>query len=215
MGRCATFVGLLIGCYEGEDGSSILRSNPSLNCDEISGRVATGAALTALYVMGLPALMFLLAVKFRCSSFKSELSTFLVRSIFSGHKTTFAAMCYRILTMLRTLGFTVITQTRLSGQRQAVASLLLVTLTLVVESIVEPRTNRAMSLLDRFEEVVLLSVICLGMLGSGRRVFARTSFARRALLVELCSSSFAEFHLFMFHPFMFSQYFDQSAVRVW
>jgi hypothetical protein len=156
-----------MGCYEAEDGSSVLASNPSLNCDEVPGRFATGAALTASYAAGMPLLMFVMAMKFRFSSFKSELSKFLVRSVFSGYKTTLAAMCYRILTMLRCLGFVIITQTRLSGQRQAILSLLLVTMTLVVESVVEPRANRAMSLLDRFEVVALFVVICLGMLGTG------------------------------------------------
>lgn len=156
-----------MGCYEAEDGSSVLASNPSLNCDEVPGRLATGAALTAIYVVGVPLLMFVMAMKYRFSSFKSELSKFLVRSVFSGHKATLAAMCYRILTMLRCLGFIIITQTRLSGQKQAILSLLLVTMTLVVESVVEPRANRAMSLLDRFEEVALFVVICLGMLGAG------------------------------------------------
>ena len=165
MGRCATFIGLLIGCYEGEDGSFILTSNPSVNCDEVPGRVATGAALSALYVVGLPILMFVIVVKYHCS-FKSELSKFLVRSVFSGHKPTVAAMSYKILVMLRCMGLIIITQTRLDEQKQAVGFLLLVTLTLVVESVVEPRTNRAMSLLDRFEEVTLFIVICLGMLGS-------------------------------------------------
>ena len=111
--------------------------------------------------------MFVMAMKYRFSDIESELSRFLVRSVFSGHKTTLAAMCYRILTMLRCLGFIIITQTRLSGQKQAILSLLLVTMTLVVESVVEPRANRAMSLLDRFEEVALFVVICLGMLGAG------------------------------------------------
>ena len=156
-----------MGCYEAEDGSSVLASNPSLNCDEVPGRLATGAALTAMYVVGLPLLMFVMAMKYRFSDIESELSKFLVRSVFSGYKTTLAAMCYRILTMLRCLGFVIITQTRLSGQRQAILSLLLVTMTLVVESVVEPRANRAMSLLDRFEEVALFVVICLGMLGTG------------------------------------------------
>ena len=156
-----------MGCYEAEDGSSVLASNPSLNCDEVPGRLATGAALTAIYVVGLPLLMFVMAMKYRFSDIESELSKFLVRSVFSGHKTTLAAMCYRILTMLRCLGFITITQTRLSGQKQAILSLLLVTMTLVVESVVEPRANRAMSLLDRFEEVALFVVICLGMLGAG------------------------------------------------
>ena len=156
-----------MGCYEAEDGSSVLASNPSLNCDEVPGRLATGAALTAMYVVGLPLLMFVMAMKYRFSDIESELSKFLVCSVFSGHKTTLAAMCYRILTMLRCLGFIIITQTRLSGQKQAILSLLLVTMTLVVESVVEPRANRAMSLLDRFEEVALFVVICLGMLGAG------------------------------------------------
>ena len=145
----------------------VLASNPSLNCDEIPGRRLVGAALTAVYVAGLPLLMFFFAAKYHGSSFKSALSAFLVRSVFAGHRPTFAAMCYRILTMLRCLGFVVITQAQLSGQTQTVASLLLVTLTMVIESLVEPRTTRAMSLLDRFEEVVLFVVLCLGMLGSG------------------------------------------------
>ncbi len=174
MGRCATFVGLLIGCYEVEDGSLILASNPSLNCDEIPGRQRTGVALTAVYVVGLPLLMFSLAAKYHCSSFKSALSTFLVRSIFAGHRPTFAAMCYRILTLLRCLGFVVITQAQLSGRTQAVASLLLVTLTLAIESVVEPRTSRMMSLFDRCEEVVLFVVICLGILGSGASRWCRS-----------------------------------------
>lgn len=163
---CFTFIGLLIGCYDGEDGSSVMRLFPWLNCDEVGGRVAVGTVLTIIYCVGIPMLMLFLATQFRHKRFNSTFSIFLIRAVFSGHKSALQGMTYRIWTLLRSLSFVCISLSTLSDQQQALGLLLLLTLTMLLESIVEPRVTRAMSLLDRFEELDIFVVICLGMLHS-------------------------------------------------
>ena len=165
--RCFTFIGLLVGCYEGEDGSLISKAYPWLNCDQIDGRVATGVAFTTIFCAGVPALMIFLAVQFHRQKIQSALSVFIIRSIFSGHRPTMQGMMYRIWTLLRSLSFICISQSTLNDQQQALGLFLLLTVTMLLESILEPRMTRAMSLLDRFEELVIFVVICLGMLHSG------------------------------------------------
>jgi hypothetical protein len=140
-----------------------------LNCDEVGGRVATGTVLSIIYCVGIPMLMLSLAIQSHLKRFNSTLSVFLVRAVFSGHKATLGGMTYRIWTLLRSLSFVCISLSTLSDQQQALVLLLLLTLTMLLESIVEPRATRAMSLLDRFEELALFVVICLGMLHSGDR----------------------------------------------
>ena len=55
----------------------------------------------------------------------------------------------------------------LSAQQLALGLLLLLTLTMLLESILKPRATRTMSLLDRFGELVISIVICRGTLYSG------------------------------------------------
>jgi hypothetical protein len=138
-----------------------------LNCDEVGGRVAVGTVLTILYCVGIPMLMLFLATQFRHKRFNSTFSIFLIQAVFSGHKSALQGMTYRIWTLLRSLSFVCISLSTLSDQQQALGLLLLLTLTMLLESIVEPRVTRAMSLLDRFEELDIFVVICLGMLHSG------------------------------------------------
>jgi hypothetical protein len=76
-------------------------------------------------------------------------------------------MTYGCWTLLRSLSFTCISRSALSAQQLALGLLLLLTLTMLLESILKPRATRTMSLLDRFGELVISIVICRGTLYSG------------------------------------------------
>ena len=84
--RCTIFLGLLVGCAELQDGTAEFRTFPELDCDEIEHRVSIGLAGTLLLCVGIPGLCVLLITLYLKRKFKSALSYFLVRSIFSGHR---------------------------------------------------------------------------------------------------------------------------------
>ena len=145
----------------------ILRQFPSLNCDEIDGRVATGAAGVILFCVGIPVASTFLLIQYHRRSFKSGLSYFLVRSIFSGHKDTVFGMAYRVWTMLRTLAFVVISLSSLSQTVQATGITMLVVASMLFEGLADPRNTHAMSLIGCLEEVVLCIVVSIGILDIG------------------------------------------------
>ena len=140
---------------------------PSLNCDEVLGRVAAGTVLTIIYCVGIPVLMFALAVQFHRQRISSPFSVYLVRTIFAGHKATLPGMLYKIWTLLRSLSFVCISQSSLNDQQQAFGFVLLLTATMLLESILVPRPDHIMRLLDRFQQFAIFTIICLGMLHSG------------------------------------------------
>jgi hypothetical protein len=111
--------------------------------------------------------MLYLAVQYRRRGLHSPLSFFLVRAVFAGHQPTLPSMCYKIWTLVRSLSVICISQSDLTDVQQALGLLLVLSVTMLLESVMSPRFTHAMSLLDRFEELVIFVVICLGMLHSG------------------------------------------------
>jgi hypothetical protein len=159
-----------------------MTSYPALNCNEVAGRVTTGTVLTIIFCAGIPVLMLILAIQHHREKICSPFSVYLVKTIFSGHKTTLRGMLYKIWTLLRALSFVCISQSTLSDQQQAFSLVLLLTATMLLESIMEPRLTPTMSLLDRFQQLAVFIIICLGMLYSGAIGMARhRSGGRRAL----------------------------------
>jgi hypothetical protein len=92
----------------------VLTAFPAMNCDEVDGRVALGSVGIVVYCIGIPLLAVVLLVRYHYRKFKSALSYFLVRAIFSGHNATVTGMAYRVWTLLRTFGFTAISLGKLS-----------------------------------------------------------------------------------------------------
>jgi hypothetical protein len=82
---------------------------------------------------------------------------------------------YRIWALIRVLAFVAITMSPLDDVRQSVGFILLVIVTILLESFSEPRTTHFMSYFDRLEELVICFVICIGLLASGEVVRVRLS----------------------------------------
>jgi len=170
--RCTTFAGLLTSCVKAADGSSVLRTFPALNCDEIDGRVAAGVLGVVVFCIGIPLALVVLLFKYHRRQFRSALAYFLVRSIFSGHKDTVLGMVYRVWTMLRTLAFVVISLSPLPSTVQGIGILMLVVASMLLEGLAEPRNTHIMSLLGCLEEVVLCLVVSIGLLEIGAHPFS-------------------------------------------
>jgi hypothetical protein len=167
MRRCTTFGGLLTGCFKAADGSMVLRTFPALNCDTIDSRVAAGVTGVVVFCVGIPLVSTVLIVRYHGRRFQSNLSYFLVRSIFSGHKDTPLGMAYRVWTMLRTLALVVISLSPLSYTVQGISILMLVVASMLLEGLAEPRNTHILSLLGCLEEVVLCLVVSFGLLDIG------------------------------------------------
>ena len=97
-----------------------------MNCDEIDYRIAASAIGIVVYCIGIPLIATTLLVMYHLRKFKSSLSFYLVRSIFSGHNATATGMAYRIWTLLRTFIFTTISLAPLSHTSQGLGILMLV-----------------------------------------------------------------------------------------
>jgi hypothetical protein len=145
----------------------VLSSFPSMNCEEVHGRIAAGAVGVVVYCIGVPLLATVLLVKYKLCEFKSSLSYFLVRAIFSGHNATATGMAYRVWILLRTFLFTAISLSELTPIAQGLGILVLVIATLLFESIADPRTTHFMSVLGCLEEVVVSMVVCVGIWQTG------------------------------------------------
>ena len=185
LGRCVTFLSLVIGCHKAADGSMVLRAFPSMNCDEVRGRIATGVAGIVLYCFGIPLLALALLVLYHRRAFKSSLSYFLVRAIFSGHNATLTGMAYRIWTLVRTFVFTAISVGELSHVAQALGIMLLAVVSLLFASLADPRTTQFMSFLSCLEEVAVCMVVCAGLWQTGTQSNAKLSVLDLHLC-ELC-----------------------------
>jgi hypothetical protein len=165
------FLGLLEGCFIAEDGSFIMRSYPSQDCDSTDYRLLTGSAGLLIFCVGVPAICAILAILYERRNFSSSLSYFLVRSIFAGDKDNSAGFGYRVFKMLRTFGF-VATALRPKTSEQAEASqcvgfLALIVLTLFVESVVKPHTTGFVGIMESLGELCVCVVVGLGYLASG------------------------------------------------
>ena len=138
-----------------------------MNCDEIDYRIAASAIGIVVYCVGIPLIATMLLAMYHLRKFKSSLSFYLVRSIFSGHNATATGMAYRIWTLLRTFIFTTISLAPLSHTSQGLGILMLVVASMLFESLADPRTTSIMSIVGCMEEVVVCIVVCVGMFRTG------------------------------------------------
>ena len=167
--RCAIFLGLLLDCTELPDGTTALRGFPALNCDEIANRVLIGWAGMLALCVGLPVVCTILAILYLKRKFKSALSYFLVRSVFSGLKDSVAGFGFKIFCMGRTffLVFIVTSPAWIGDVSQLVGILGLFAATLFVESITHPRTTASMNIMESFEEICLCAFVAIGFSATG------------------------------------------------
>ena len=138
-----------------------------MNCDEIDYRIAASAIGIVVYCVGIPLVATMLLAMYHLRKFKSSLSFYLVRSIFSGHNATATGMAYRIWTLLRTFVFTTISLAPLSHTSQGLGILMLVVASMLFESLADPRTTSIMSIMGCMEEVVVCVVVCVGLFRTG------------------------------------------------
>ena len=166
--RCTIFLGLLVGCSKPlPDGSSVLRAFPALNCEEIENRVLIGWSGTILICVGLPMACTVLALLHLERQFTSALSYFLVRSVFSGYNDSITGFGFKIFCMARLffLVFIVTSPAWIGDTTQLIGLQALITTSLFVEGLTQPRTTAFMNILESVEEVRA----CLAMDGSGER----------------------------------------------
>jgi hypothetical protein len=166
------FLGLLEGCLIAHDGSFIMRTYPSEDCDSTDHRLLTGSAGLLIFCIGVPALCAVLALQYERRKFSSSLSYFLVRSIFAGDKDNSAGFGYRVFKMLRTFGFVSTALTPRTTQHaeasQCVSFLALIVLTLFVESVVKPHTTGFVGIMESLGELCVCVVVGCGYLASGQ-----------------------------------------------
>jgi hypothetical protein len=102
--------------------------------------------------------------------FKSALSYFLVRSIFSGLNDSAAGFGFKIFCMGRIffLVYIIISAAPISimGMSQPIGLQGLVTTTLFVEGLLRPRTTRVMNILEQALEMVLFAFLQIGFAAS-------------------------------------------------
>ena len=169
--RCIIFLGLLGGCAELEDGSTVLRAFPALNCDEIENRRLIGWSGTLVFCMGLPFACMVLAILHLKLKFKSALSYFLVRSIFSGFNDSPSGFGFRIFCMGRVF-FLVYIVTRpitsaIGDKLQLIGLQGLIATSLFVEGVTQPRTTKIMNVFEEVEEIVLFTFLEIGFAATG------------------------------------------------
>jgi hypothetical protein len=171
MLRCNLFVGLLLGCAPLEDGTSVMRTFPAVDCDKMPNRALIAWLGAFLVCLGVPAVCVSLIVLYVRRSFSSSLAYFLTRSIFSGHTDSAQGFGFRVFLLARTFGFVVIAvdPTWLGELSQAIGFGGLFTLTLFLESLSHPRTTHLMNVLESVEEMILATVLAIGFLGTGLR----------------------------------------------
>ena len=110
--RCSLYIGLLLGCAPLEDGTSVMRAFPAVDCDELPGRALVGWLGALLLCLGVPAVYASLIVMYLRRSFSSSLAHFLVRSIFSGHKVEPYSPCGCRLLYVASTGLAAVGRTR-------------------------------------------------------------------------------------------------------
>ena len=140
-----------------------------MNCDEIENRVMIGFAGTIFFCIGLPLLCAVLATLYLKRKFKTALSYFLVRSIFSGYNDSAGGFAFKIFSLGRIffLVFIVISPAWIGDTSQLIGLQSLVTTTLFVEGITQPRTTAFMNILESAEEMVIFVLLAMGFSATG------------------------------------------------
>ncbi len=177
LARCGIFLGLLLGCSELPDGATVLRAFPAWNCDEIENRELIGWFGTLLLCVGLPLVCTLLAALHLKRKFKSALSYFLVRSVFSGYNDSATGFGFKVFCMGRIffLGFVVTSPAWIGDTSQLIGLQCLITTTLFVEGLTQPRTTTLMNMLESVEEMVLFAFVEIGFSATGSEERLRSS----------------------------------------
>ena len=163
------FLGMLVGCTKLPDGSTVLKGYPALNCDEIEDRVMIAFAGTIVLCIGLPLLCTVLAILYLRRKFKTALSYFLARSIFSGYNDSAGGFAFKVFCLGRIffLVFIVISPAWIGDMSQLIGLQSLVTTTLFVEGLTQPRTTTFMNILESAEEIVLFAFLAMGFSATG------------------------------------------------
>ena len=142
-----------------------------MNCDEIEGRVMIGCAGTIVLCIGVPLLCSVLATLYLRRKFKTALSYFLARtsSIFSGYNDSARGFVFKVFCLGRTffLVFIVISPAWIGDTSQLIGLQSLVTTTLFVEGLTQPRTTAFMNILESAEEIILFAFLAMGFSATG------------------------------------------------
>jgi hypothetical protein len=187
MRRCTIFLGLLVGCAELPDGTSVLRSFPALNCDEIGNRASMGWAGTLVLCVGLPLIYTILAALYLNRKFKSSLSYFLVRSVFSGCKDSASGFGFKLICLGRTffLVFIVSSPSWIGDVSQLIGIQALCKSALFLEGITQPRTTAFMSIVESAEEICILAFVAICFSATGSQVHSCCLLARAQIVCRL------------------------------
>ena len=187
MGRCTIFLGLLVGCAELPDGTTVLRSFPALNCDDIASRASIGWAGMLALCAGLPLTSTILATLYLKRKFKSSLSYFLVRSVFSGYKDSASGFGFRIVCLGRVffLVFIVSSPSWIGDMSQLIGIQALCTAVLFIEGITQPRTTALMNIVESAEEICIFAFVSIGFSATGSYVHSFCLLARAQIPCRL------------------------------
>ena len=171
MGRCTIFLGMLVGCTELADGSTVLKGYPALNCDEVENRVMIGCTGTVVICIGLPVVCGVLGTLHLKRKFKTALSYFLARAIFSGYNDSATGFGFKVFSLGRVffLVFIVTSPAWTGDTMQLIGLQGLITTTVFVEGLTQPRTTGFMNILDSLEEMVLFAFLEIGFAATGSR----------------------------------------------
>jgi hypothetical protein len=155
-----------------------------LNCEEIDNRKLIGWSGTLLLGVGLPIICIVLATLYLKRKFKSALSYFLVRSVFSGFGDSAAGFGFKIFCLGRVffLVFIVTSPAWTGDTLQLIGLQGLITTTLFVEGLTQPRTTRFMNILESVEELILFVFLEIGFAATGLQ--ACVGLGARAFLVS-------------------------------
>jgi hypothetical protein len=140
-----------------------------LNCEDIENRKWIGWSGTLILCVGLPLICTVLATLYLKRKFKSALSYFLVRSVFSGYSDSAAGFGFKIFCIGRVffLVFIVTSPAWAGDTKQLIGLQGLITTTLFVAGLAQPRTTRFMNILESFAEMILFVFLEIGFAATG------------------------------------------------
>ena len=132
-----------------------------------------GCAGTIVRCIGLPLLCAVLATLYLRRKFKTALSYFLVRSVFSGNNDSAGGFAFKVFCLGRTFSliFIVISPSWSGDTSQLIGLQSLVTTTLFVEGLTQPRTTTFMNILASAEEIVLFAFLAMGFSATGLHLY--------------------------------------------
>jgi hypothetical protein len=125
---------------------------------------------TLLICVGLPLVCVTLATTYLNHQFKSALSYFLVRSVFSGFNDSATGFGFRIFCLGRVffLVFVVTSPAWIGDTSQLIGLQAILTTTLFVRSFTQPRTTKLMNFLEALGEMTLFAFLEMGFAATGK-----------------------------------------------